>query len=250
MNNYIKYLFFSISIIFTQVNTEAMRNDNLNEGLFNKIGVDLDYDNIDKNEILNLKLSYRLDYIKTEFSTFMNINFENGYNKIDGIKNTIKNKGFCHARYTKNIIENYFIETFIQYEFNDFLNIEDRYLLGLGTRIKFNTKNNNPIFLGIGIMNEKEIYTNDDDKNLIRSTNYLSNNTKINSKLTFSNIVYFQLDIADANDFRILYDGSINMETIENLFLKFGINYKYDNDPHENFSQSYTQLSTGIVYNF
>ena len=57
MNNFIKYLIFSISIIFAQVNTEAMRNINLNEGLFNRISVDLDYDNIDKNEILNLKLS-------------------------------------------------------------------------------------------------------------------------------------------------------------------------------------------------
>ena len=64
-----------------------------------------------------------------------------------------------------------------------------------------------------------------------------------------SNIIYFQIDLADANDFRILYDASINLETIKNLYLNFGINYRYDNDPHS-FSQSYTQLLSGISYNF
>ena len=130
------------------------------------------------------------------------------------------------------------------------LKIEDRYLLGLGTRIKFDFKSNNPIYLGLGIMNEWEKYDSDDDKNLIRSTNYISNNTKINDKTILSNIIYFQIDLADANDFRILYDASINLETIKNLYLNFGINYRYDNDPHEGFSQSYTQLLSGISYNF
>ena len=101
-------------------------------------------------------------------------------------------------------------------------------------------------------MNEKEIYELDveGDKNLIRSTNYLSNSTKINDNVTLSNIIYFQLDIGDANDYRILYDSSINVETIKNLSLNFAINYRYDNDPHENSSQSYTQLSSGIEYEF
>ena len=99
-------------------------------------------------------------------------------------------------------------------------------------------------------MNEREKYDSDDDKNLIRSTNYISNNTKINDKTILSNIIYFQIDLADANDFRILYDASINLETIKNLYLNFGINYRYDNDPHEGFSQSYTQLLSGISYNF
>ena len=252
MNEY-KIIFFLsifISLSICQVNTESMRKSNLNEGIFNKISIDLDYDNANNNEIFNINFNYRIDFIKSDFNTFMKLNYENGYDKTDDNKNTINNKGFCHIRYTKNLIEKYFLETFIQYEFNDFLNIKDRYLLGLGTRIKLDTKKNNSIFLGIGLMNEKEIYEVDDDKNLIRSTNYLSNSTKINDNITLSNIIYFQLDIGNSNDYRILYDSSINVETVKNLFLNFAINYRYDNDPHENFSQSYTQLSSGIEYEF
>ena len=73
-------------------------------------------------------------------------------------------------------------------------------------------------------MNEKEIYSNNDAKNLIRSTNYLSNSINIKDNITLSNIIYFQLDIGDANDYRILYDSSINVETVKNLFLHFAIN--------------------------
>ena len=252
MNKYkiIFFLFIFISLSICQVNTESMRKSNLNEGIFNKISIDLDYDNADDNEILNINFSYRIDFIKSDFNTFMKLNYENGYDKTDGYKNTINNKGFCHIRYTKNLIEKYFLETFIQYEFNDFLNIEDRYLLGLGTRIQVDTKDNNSIFLGIGLMNEKEIYSNNDAKNLIRSTNYLSNSINIKDNITLSNIIYFQLDIGDANDYRILYDSSINVETVKNLFLHFAINYRYDNDPHENSSENYTQLLSGIEYEF
>ena len=252
MNKYkiIFFLFVFISLSICQVNTEAMRKSNLNEGIFNKISIDLDYDNADDNEILNINFSYRIDFIKSDFNTFMKLNYENGYDKTEDNINTINYKGFCHIRYTKNLIEKYFLETFIQYEFNDFLNIEDRYLLGLGTRIQVDTKDNNSIFLGIGLMNEKEIYSNNDAKNLIRSTNYLSNSTKINDNITLSNIIYFQLDIGNANDYRILYDSSISVETVKNLFLNFTINYRYDNDPHENSSENYTQLLSGIEYEF
>ena len=254
MNEYkiIFFLFAFISLSISQVNTESMRKKDINEGIFNTVNIDADYDNADDNEIFNINFSYRLDFIKSDFNTFMKLNYENGYKKTGNSTNTINNKGFCHIRYTKNLIKNYFLETFIQYEFNDFLNIKDRYLLGIGTRIKFDTKKNNSIFLGIGLMNEKEIYELDveDDKNLIRSTNYLSNSTKINDNVTLSNIIYFQLDIGNANDYRILYDSSINVETIKNLSLNFAINYRYDNDPHENSSQSYTQLSSGIEYEF
>lgn len=253
MNKNFKYFFLvilNISFFYTQVNTESIRSNLLENGTFNKINVDFDYDNIDSNEFLNIKLGYRFDIISPNYTAFIQLKYENGYKNADGIRDVINNKGFCHIRYTKEIIKNYFFETFTQYEFNDFLKIEDRYLLGLGTRIKFDFIKNNPIYLGLGIMNEIEKYDSDEDKNLIRSTNYISNNTKINDKITLSNIIYFQLDLADANDFRVLYDASINLETIKNLYLNFGINYRYDNDPHEDFSQSYTQLLSGISYNF
>ena len=255
MNKYkiILFLFAFISLSTSQINTESIRKNNSSEGIFNTINIDFDYDNADNNEIFNINFGYRLDFIQSGFNTFMKLNYENGYNKTDGATNTIEDKGFCHIRYTKDIKSKIlFLETFAQYEFNDFLNIKDRYLLGIGTRIKFDTKKNNSIFLGIGLMNEKEIYELEleDNKNLIRSTNYLSNSTKINDNVTLSNIIYFQLDIGDANDYRILYDSSINVGTIKNLSLNFAINYRYDNDPHGDSSQSYTQLSSGIEYEF
>ena len=253
MNKYkiIFFLFAFISLSTSQINTESIRKNNSSEGIFNTINIDFDYDNADNNEIFNINFGYRLDFIQSGFNTFMKLNYENGYNKTDGATNTIEDKGFCHIRYTKDIKSKIlFLETFAQYEFNDFLNIESRYLAGIGARMKFSLKNFNAIFLGIGVMNEKETYSNDPDENLIRSTNYLSNTTKINNNISLTTIIYLQLDIEDVDDYRILYDGSINVKALENLSLNFAINYKYDNDPHENFSESYTQLSSGIEYEF
>ena len=139
----VKYLLIvSISLfdsIAGQVNTEAMRSEDDRFGFSNQFSLDVGYEKA-SSEVLDLASEYRLDYInQNNLHSFMIISLENGYEKEENTpKNIITNKGFVHLRTTKKLTPKYQVEIFTQYEFNEFLLLNDRYLLGSGLRIGFN----------------------------------------------------------------------------------------------------------------
>ena len=144
------------------------------------------------------------------------------------------------------------MEVFTQYEFNEFLLLNDRYLLGTGLRISFKNKGLENTNLGVGFMYEKETYNlgSDHDKNLLRLTNYIKKNVTFNSNIDLINTAYFQVASDDFNDYRILYDGGLDFHVNESFAFTIDLNYRYDNDPQGNLSRSYIQISNGFSFNF
>ena len=252
-----KYIIWGIisafSILQGQVNTEAMRSEDNSDGFTNHFHMEMGYEKAN-TEVLQLAGEYRLDYVKQKnFHSFMVINLENGYEKENDLpKNIITNKGFAHLRITKNLFTNYQMEVFTQYEFNEFLLLNDRYLLGTGLRIGLQKSELSSTYIGIGLMLEKETYdlNSDDDKNLLRSTNYIKNNIVLSSNIDVSNTAYFQIASADLNDYRILYDGGLDFHVNESFAFTIEMNYRYDNDPQGNLGSSYIQVSNGFSFNF
>ena len=252
-----KYIIWGIICAFTilqgQVNTEAMRSEANGDSFTNQFNLEMGYEKAN-TEVLELSTEYRLDYIrKDKFHSFVVINLENGYEKENDLpKNIITNKGFAHLRITKNLFTNYQMEVFTQYEFNEFLLLNDRYLLGTGLRIGLQKSELSSTYIGIGLMVEKETYdlNSDDDKNLLRSTNYIKNNIVLSSNIDVSNTAYFQIASADLNDYRILYDGGLDFHVNESFAFTIEMNYRYDNDPQGNLGSSYIQVSNGFSFNF
>ena len=252
-----KYIIWGIISAFTilqgQVNTEAMRSEANGDSFTNQFNMEMGYEKAN-TEVLELAAEYRLDYIKQEnFHSFIVINLENGYEQEnDSAKNIITNKGFAHLRITKDLFTNYQMEVFTQYEFNEFLLLNDRYLLGTGLRIGLQKSELSSTYIGIGMMVEKETYdiNSDDDKNLLRSTNYIKNNILLSSNIDVSNTAYFQIASADLNDYRILYDGGFNFHVNESFAFTIELNYRYDNDPQGSLGNSYIQISNGFSFNF
>ena len=220
----VKYLLIvSISLfdsIAGQVNTEAMRSEDDRFGFSNQFSLDVGYEKA-SSEVLDLASEYRLDYInQNNLHSFMIISLENGYEKEENTpKNIITNKGFVHLRTTKNLTPKYQVEIFTQYEFNEFLLLNDRYLLGSGLRIGFNNNKLSTTYLGIGFMVEKETYNLDieNEKSLLRSTNYIKNNFALSSNIDLSNTAYFQIASSDFNDFRFLYDSGLDFHVTDLL---------------------------------
>ena len=165
-----KYIIYGIIPVFSilqgQVNTEAMRSEDNSDGFNNRFNLDLGFEKVN-SEVLDIAGEYRLDYVKQKnFHSFMVINLENGYEqKTDLPKTIITNKGFAHLRITKNLFTNYQMEVFTQYEFNEFLLLNDRYLLGTGLRIGLQKSELSSTYIGIGLMvengNPKVIEYND-----------------------------------------------------------------------------------------
>ena len=242
-----------MGMLLAQINTEAMRSENVTDGFINKVNVDFGIEKADA-EVIELAAAYRVDYFNpTGLHIFFILNYENGYEQKKGLdKNQVVNKGFGHLRMTKMISSKLFFEIFTQFGFNDFLLMKDRKLAGSGLRYKMVSNDRMNTFLGIGLMQENEIYdmVNEPEKKLLRSTNYLRWNINIAENTELYNTVYYQFSSSDINDYRLLYDGSIDFSVNENLSFFIELNYRYDNDPHGNMGKSYIQLNNGIEFTF
>mgnify|MGYP000117833460 FL=1 len=242
-----------MGMLLAQINTEAMRSENVTDGFINKVNVDFGIEKADA-EVIELAAAYRVDYFNpTGLHIFFILNYENGYEQKKGLdKNQVVNKGFGHLRMTKMISSELFFEIFTQFGFNDFLLMKDRKLAGSGLRYKMVSNDRMNTFLGIGLMQENEIYdmVNEPEKKLLRSTNYLRWNINIAENTELYNTVYYQFSSSDINDYRLLYDGSIDFSVNENLSFFIELNYRYDNDPHGNMGKSYVQLNNGIEFTF
>ena len=242
-----------MGMLLAQINTEAMRSENVTDGFINKVNVDFGIEKADA-EVIELAAAYRVDYFNpTGLHIFFILNYENGYEQKKGLdKNQVVNKGFGHLRMTKMISSKLFFEVFTQFGFNDFLLMKDRKLAGSGLRYKMVSNDRMNTFLGIGLMQENEIYDliNEPEKKLLRSTNYLRWNINIAENTELYNTVYYQFSSSDINDYRLLYDGSIDFSVNENLSFFIELNYRYDNDPHGNMGKSYVQLNNGIEFTF
>ena len=242
-----------MGMLLAQINTEAMRSENVTDGFINKVNVDFGIEKADA-EVIELAAAYRVDYFNpTGLHIFFILNYENGYEQKKGLdKNQVVNKGFGHLRMTKMISSKLFFEIFTQFGFNDFLLMKDRKLAGSGLRYKMVSNDRMNTFLGIGLMQENEIYdmVNEPEKKLLRSTNYLRWNINIAENTQLYNTVYYQFSFSDINDYRLLYDGSIDFSVNENLSFFIELNYRYDNDPHGNMGKSYVQLNNGIEFTF
>ena len=242
-----------MGMLLAQINTEAMRSENVTDGFINKVNVDFGIEKADA-EVIELAAAYRVDYFNpTGLHIFFILNYENGYEQKKGLdKNQVVNKGFGHLRMTKMISSKLFFEVFTQFGFNDFLLMKDRKLAGSGLRYKMVSNDRMNTFLGIGLMQENEIYdmVNEPEKKLLRSTNYLRWNINIAENTELYNTVYYQFSSSDINDYRLLYDGSIDFSVNENLSFFIELNYRYDNDPHGHMGKSYIQLNNGIEFTF
>lgn len=242
-----------MGMLLAQVNTEAMRSENVTDGFINKVNVDFGIEKADA-EVIELAANYRIDYFNpTGWHIFLILNYDNGYEQEKGLdKNLVVNKGFGHLRMTKMISSKLFFEVFTQFGFNDFLLIKDRKLAGSGLRYKIVANDRMNTSLGMGLMQENEIYNidNEPEKKLLRSTNYLRWNINIAKNTGFNNTVYYQFSSSDINDYRLLYDGSIEFAVKEKLSFSIELNYRYDNDPHGDMGSSYIQITNGISFNF
>ena len=65
-----------LTLVFGQVNTEAMRNNTKDSGFINTLGIDFGFEK-SKEEVLDIAGKYRLDFIgKNGLNSFFILNYE------------------------------------------------------------------------------------------------------------------------------------------------------------------------------
>jgi hypothetical protein len=247
------------SLLSAQVNTESLRREDLSPGLHTTLGTDLGLIAGNSN-LLQLKANLRFDYRKDGNHFFLVTQYQRG-----STDTLFINKGFAHLRGVRALAPRLYVEGFLQREFNEFINLEDRQLAGGGMRIRWlqrqePVEESPPLQLntGIGLMWEREQIDTTGQASgdpvhgavasLVRSTNYLVVRWQQDDRLTFFSTTYYQVDLRRFSDYRVLWEGSLGVTLTRRLSLTINLNLRYDSEPPEGIKPYDLEITNGISY--
>ena len=124
-------LLFS-SLIFCQVNTEAMRTDNLSPGIHQEMDMSVSYIS-GNSEIMFLRGNYRIDYqSQSDWSGHFIAKYDRAFVKSE---DDFTNKGVGQLRAVKQVFFRIQVESFLQKEFNYFIDLKNRERIGGNLRV-------------------------------------------------------------------------------------------------------------------
>lgn len=241
--------------LFSQVNTETMRKDFKGDGLFNQIQCDFGYTS-GNTEYAMIRAGYRADYIDGLFHYFGIVSY--GYAEEDKIKNL--NKGFIHLRCVYDLAPRLALEAFSQKEFNEFILLKDRNLLGGGGRVQIldlYADSGKGVklysFVGAGAMLEHEVLdTKPGTKSSLigRMTSYLSIGAEMTPNFALKIVNYYQPKLTNFDDFRFLTEGSLNFKISKYLAFKTSMQLRYDSQPPPDVKSTDFNILNGFQVDF
>jgi hypothetical protein len=237
-----------------QVNTEILREEEKNDDHFKlKLGLALALYKGNTN-LFWLDSNLRLDYKRSKYTLFLEANL--AYGEKQGESHL--NKGFVHIRGIRELTKRFMLEVFVQEEFNRFIRLKERNLLGGGIRLSLirhkNKKKNIDIDVtaGVGLMYEKERYDkageglDKADASRMKSTNYFSFDIQVD-KFTLDSITYFQFNTAGENSTRVYSDIQFLVRLSKVLSYTAGLNYRYDSNPAPTVKNYDIQITNGLT---
>lgn len=256
-NSIVLLLILSLFVLFTcdslsQKNTEKFR-DIKPDGFYHTTNLALNM-NKGNEEYVKYLGDYRVDLYSNNFITYMIFNFE--YK--EGNNRLITNRGFAHYRFIYNKGEIIEPELFSQLEYNDFLHLNKRFLLGGGLRFSFwdlqtvDSLHRISFETGIGIMYEYENVTDPvlPITKYIRSSNFLSLRYNYNKTINVFLVAYYQPHIKLIADYRILTENRFSFSINKNFAVFMALNLRYDSDPNPQLKDYDLEIANGITLTF
>lgn len=170
------------------------------------------------------------------------------YKLIRAEEKDFQNSWFAHLRFNYKLSKMLRLESFIQSQHNELLDINSRNLIGAGIRLKLISKEHLKLYLGNAYMYEEE-KSNAFNKRFYnhRHSSYISVSATFNeSKLNLLNTVYYQPLYEDFGNYRILeqFKAEIPISKSLNLFTLF--NYYLDSLTPEDNREYTSNISVGI----
>ncbi|MBE0643797.1 MAG: DUF481 domain-containing protein [Bacteroidetes bacterium] len=242
--------FMYCGISQAQVNTEKLRRADSTNGTFFSAGITLGLDR-GNSEFVSAAGGIRADYKRTLNDNFIVVQYE--FKESD--RGKITNKGFLHLRTMWGVSDLLALEGFGQSEFNEFISLKNRNLIGVGTRwhpLHLGDENGDvslEIFVGVGVMYEHELYTTQPEDvvhDRLRSTNYLTLNAGLAHNTFVHLITYFQPVLSSPEDFRFSNEAAVEFSISEWLTFSVSSSYRYNSRPVLNVRNFDLQLRNGI----
>jgi Protein of unknown function, DUF481 len=150
-----------------------------------------------------------------------------GYAQTSGVKDT--NNGQAHVRYVFDYHERYAYEVFTQIEFDEFKDLNDRTLFGANVRQRLFVDEEDSFFAGYGGFYELEHYSGGIDRHTFRANTYLSFVKRLFERVSATSTLYYQPSVIKLADFRIRFEGGINLDLTKRLALELTTTVAHDN---------------------
>ena len=230
-------------IVWCQINTESMRGEHKTPGLSQNMNLSFAYIS-GNSEVIFLNASYRLDYTSQfNWYGFFETRYDRAFEKS---QEDFSNRGFGHLRAVRSFTPRIQMEGFLQKEFNFFIDLENRELIGCGLRF-------NPFeqfFIATGAMHEKEVYQSIREQNFIKSTSYINYTVQPMDKVTINNVLYWQFKLEALDNYRILWEGELSFQGSDWLSFYINCNYRYDVSEINPDGSSYFEITNGVGFSF
>lgn len=171
----------------------------------------------------------------------------------------INSTGFGHFRINFLRKQKLSYETFTQLQYDQGRGMEVRWLGGGGIRYRFYNNDNSNLYIGIGVMYEREVWQfpgNEEiirDINIWKSSNYISHRIKLSESATFNLITYYQTGYDFTSEFfrhRISADINLLVKIFGHLSLKTTLNGTYENRPIVPITKLVYSVINGFQWSF
>jgi len=153
--------------------------------------------------------------------------------RVDGAP--LVNGGFQHLRYNYTLRDSgaFTLELFVQDQYNTVKLLDRRLLLGFGPRFRLVRRGQNFFYFAPLLMYEREDLSEGVPlvNKVLKLDWYASFGLSLFGKAYFTNITYFQPELADLDDFRVFNENSLAFSLGPELLLAFNFNLSYDAYP-------------------
>ncbi len=240
--------------LFSQVNTEKLRRTDSTRGVFFSLGASAGLVR-GNSEYFSLGGSLRNDLVGESSYHFI----VGEYELKESGAGKISNKGFLHARTMWDVNELLAWEGFAQAQFNEFISLKNRGLVGTGMRLGIAALRGSDgqevlrSFLGVGLMYEHERYATEPAEiefSRLRSTNYLTVYLQLEHRVSLTGVFYAQPLMTDIGDHRFVAEASLGVGITSSISLLVDLAWNYNNRPVSSVKRYDLELTNGLMFTF
>ena len=257
-------VFFMVvpSLSFAQVNVEALRSNGTENGVSGSTGLSVAYTggNI---QFADFGASAHLEWKKEKNLLFFVLNYRFAAKRTQadilaepdiGLWDEeahFSNNRLAHLRYNRTLTESVWWEVYTQYEYNEFLLLDRRLLVGTGPRARVFDVEAAGLWFGVSAMVEEERLNEEgvdpaEEVSRIngRDSTYASLTARLAENASWTSTVYAQPRMDAVDDYRVVVETGLSLGIGKALAVTIDGRYRKDSQPPQTPSASAPILSS------
>ncbi len=243
------FLISSTALKAQLLNVESVRSDADSTGWYGQLNFNLSLSQYN-DRVLQFTNKANLTYL-SEKHTYLFLNNLKLVN-LDGA--SVISSGYSHLRSSFNRENRISPELFFQYQYNNNLGLQNRFLGGAGIRYTLFDEENWTGSFTTGLMAEYEQWKKSGepaiDNQYIKSTSNLSLRGKLNPQTTFLLIGYYQTRPDQFLQARSILETQLQVKITKRISMSMQFSAAYDADPVIDIPSWTYELSNGLVIRF